>query len=196
MAVSDPIVRNERANAAIGWALTGVVFAVAIERLLAGSLLWSGAALAVAVTLSLPAVLTRDATTIVPWPLVLVAAVALVARSVYYAPEVSGYVVIAAFAVVGVVELDAFTAVDMTRRFAVAFAVLATMATEGLWTIAQFYSDRLLGTAFLQSQRELQWDLVAVTAVALVMGLCFEWYLERIDYDGSGEHLPGEAESA
>lgn len=196
MTVRDPLVHDDQANALVGWALTGVVLVAAVESYLSGAVLWSWVALAVAVVIAIPAFVTRDPTTIVPWPLSFAAATAVTAEYLGYAGEVAVYVTIAAFALIVVVELDVFTEVDMSRRFAVVFAVLATMAAQALWTIAQFYSDRWLGTEFLQTQTELQWDLVAVTVVALVMGLFFEWYLQKIGYDGSRDRMPGEAESA
>lgn len=195
MTVRDPFVNDDRANAVVGWTLTTVVLVAAVGHALSGELLWSGIALSIVVVVALPAVVTRTPTRIVPWPLVFVVAVAVTLRSLGYAPEVSGYVTAAMFALVVVMELDVFTGVDMSRRFAVVFAVLATLATEALWTVAQFYSDRWLGTTYLKSQTELQWDFVAVTAVALVVGSFFAWYFQRIGYGGSQE-LRGEAESA
>jgi len=195
MTVTDPFVNDDRANAVLGWALLVVLIGAAGQSALAGQLMWSGLSLIVAIAIAVPALVTRTATTIVPWPLVFVAAVAVTVRTLGYAVEVAGYVAVAAVALVVVVELDVFTEVDMSRRFAVVFAVLVTLATEALWTVAQFYSDRWFGTDFLRSQTELQWDFVAVTAVGLVMGLFFAWYLQRIGYGGSRD-LRGEAESA
>ncbi|WP_372480915.1 hypothetical protein ACAH01_16100 (plasmid) [Halomicrobium sp. HM KBTZ05] len=195
MVIRDPLVNDDRANAVVGWTLLAALLAVAGRSALVGQLLWSALALVVAGAVAAPAVVTRSTTTIVPWPLVFLATVAVTVRSFGYALEVAGYVAVATFALVVVVELDVFSEVDMSRRFAVGFAVLVTLATEALWTVAQFYSDRWFDTAFLQSQTELQWDFVAVTTVALVMGLFFAWYFQRIGYGGSQE-LPGEAASA
>ena len=195
MSVLDPLAHDERTNAAVGWVLVGVALAATVESGLTGALLWSLLALAFAVAVATPALLVRDATTIVPWPLVFVGAAAVAVRAAGYYPETTGLVAVAALALVGVVELDVFTEVDMTRRFTVGFAVLATMAAQALWSVAEFYSDTWLGTEFLSSQRELQWDLVAVTVVALVMGLFFNWYLHRIGYAGSRSQVPGEVGS-
>lgn len=82
----------------------------------------------------------------------------------------------------------------MTRRFAVAFAALMTLAVQGVWTIAQYYSDRWLGTAFLHSQRELQLDIVIVTAIGITMSVVFEWYFEKVEHVGSHTSPIGSSE--
>ncbi|MFC6824974.1 hypothetical protein [Halopelagius fulvigenes] len=187
MALPDGLVHHERPNAILGWASTGVVVLGSVESLLTNAILWGGFALFIAAVVAVPAFSTGEWTVIVPWPLPLFAAVAVLVRSVGVYPEIAGYVAIATLALVVVVELDAFTSVEMSRRFAVGFAVLTTMAIQGLWTVAQFYSDMWLGTKLLRSQTELQWDFVIVTAVGLVEGGIFERYFERFSPAGAAE---------
>lgn len=184
MRAFEALFDNERINAGIGWILTGAVVLAAIRNVLTNALLWGGLTLLVAVVIAVPAFVSGDWTLMVPWPLVLVTASALLVRTFDLLPEMTGYVTIVAFALILVGELDAFTGVDMTRRFAVGFATLTAMATQGLWTVAQFYSDRWLGTAFLRSKTELQWDFVIVTVVAIIMGGLLEWYLRQVGHDG------------
>jgi chromate transport protein ChrA len=91
---------------------------------------------------------------------------------------------------VAVVEIDHFTDVKLTQRFAITFAVLTTMAIQALWVIAQYYSDAWFGTTFLLSQAELQWDFVIVTGVGILFGVLFGWYFERIQpVDSSDQRL-------
>lgn len=179
------IARDERTNAALGWLLAGVVAAAAVESVLTGGFLWGGFALLVAVVAAVPAAVCGRWTAMVPWPLLGVAAVAVLVRAAGFAPELAGYLAVAALALIAVVELDAFTSVAMSRRFAVGFAALTTLAVQGLWTVAQYYSDLWLGTEFLRSQRELQVDIVAVTVVGVATAAVFEWYFERVDHVGS-----------
>lgn len=184
----DALARSEPVNAILGWLSAGVIAFAAVESALTGALLWAGVALLIAVVAALPPVLSGDGTVMVPWTLLLVAAAAVVVRAVGLYPEIAGYVAIAALALVAVVELDAFTSVEMSRRFAVAFAAMTTLAVQALWTIAQYASDLWLATDFLTTQRELQVDIVAVTAVAVVMGAAFQWYFARFEHIGSHEH--------
>ena len=183
----EVLVHGERTNAVLGWASVLVVVLAAVGSLLTGAFLWGGLALLVAGIVSLPAVVTGDPTETVPWPLPFVAVAAVVLRGVGLYPDVTGYVALGSVALVLVVELDVYTGIELSRRFAVVFAVMTTMALQALWIIAQFYSDRWLDTAFLRSQAELQWDMVYVTAVGVVLGVLVEWYLERFEPVGSLE---------
>jgi hypothetical protein len=175
--------------------LIAVALLTGLTSLVVDSLLGGVLALAAVAVLAAPAVVQLDWRVMLPWPLALAVAVGLVARSLRYAPEVTGYVVISAVSLAVVVELDAFTGVKMSRRFAVLFALMTTIAFQTWWSIAQYYSDQLLGTTFIRTQTELQWDLFAVTAVSLVMSALFLWYFDHIEHVGSRRRpvIPEEA---
>lgn len=178
---------SERTNAVIGWAMAVVMVAGAVESFLTDAPLWGSFVLVVVAVASLPAVTFRDWSAIVPWPLMTATAIAVVTRAVELYPETAGYLAIAMLALVIVVELDVFTPVELSRRFAVGFAVLTTLALEALWVIAQFSSDVWFGTRFLSSQTELQEDIVLVTVVGLAVGVLFYGYFARYGYPGADE---------
>lgn len=179
------LAKDESVNAGVGWLSIAVVAFVVVRSALSGNLLWAGFAAILLIVGVLPPVWAREWRVMAPWPLLLVAATAALLGGYGVATEVAGYFVVAGVALLTAVEIDAFTSVEMSRRFAVAFAVLATLAVQGLWVIAQYYSDLWLDTAFLQTQRELQVDIVVVTVVGLVMGAAFEWYFERVEHVGT-----------
>jgi hypothetical protein len=185
MSSVDRLVHDERTNAAFGWTLTGVVALAAVAAAVSGDPLWAGFGAGAVGLISLPALWARNWRVLVPWPPVLFVAGATAARAYGVAPDLAGYLAIATVALVAVVELDVVTPVDMSRRFAAGFAVLTTMALQALWTVAQFVSDRWLGTRFLTTQTELQWDFVFVTAAGLAVGGVFQWYFERSEHVGS-----------
>lgn len=190
MAPLDTFLHGERTNGVLGWVLAGSIVLVAFANGFRGDVIWAVLSLLVALAVTLPALSTREWTVMVPWPLPFVAALALAGHTVGTYPEFAGYVAISALALVTVVDLDVFTDVDLSRRFAVAFAVMTTMAVQGLWAVAQFYSDRWLETEYLTSQTELQWDFVAVTVVALVFGGLFELYVALFEHVGSHRRPP------
>lgn len=174
------VLTTEHANAAIGWLLTAVLAAVGLERALAGDPLWAGlAAVAVAIVL-VPPVASRRPTEMIAWEVVGLAAVPPVARAAGLAVASMPSVSVAALALVVAVELDAFTAVEMTSGFAVVFVVVLTMAMAGLWTVAGYVSDVALGTSMLGDQQAVMWDLVVATGVGFVAGAVFEGYFRRI----------------
>lgn len=181
----ERLIRDERQNARIAWVLTTIMAASALESGFTGALLWGGFELVIVTIVAIPALSVRDWTAIVSWPLLAVATFAAGAGAAGLPFETTVYLAVASLALIVVVELEAFTSVELSRRFAVGFAVLTTMALQALWTVAQFYSDQWLGTEYLRSQTELQWDFVAVTAVALVLGMVFQWYTNRFEPAGA-----------
>lgn len=190
VADSDTPAGGARTNAIVGWVLLGAVAVSAVHSLLTRQFLWSGFEVLFVAVAALPAAVSSDWRVLVPWPLLLVGAVAFVGQSVGLHQELTGYTAVAAFALLAVGELETFTAVEMTSRFAVAFAALTTMAIQGVWTVARFFSDRWLGSDYVQSQTQIQLDFVYVTLVALLVAAAFELYARETDTDGSPEE-PG-----
>ncbi|AEH37726.1 hypothetical protein [Halopiger xanaduensis] len=180
------VVRDDRMNAAVGWLLLGIVALDGFYNLLRNVPLWGGFELLLVIVASIPALAARDWTVTIPWLLSAVAALSVVARTAGAPFEVTAYLAIATLALIVVVELEAFAPVELSRRFAVFFAVLTTMAIQALWTVAQFYSDRWLGTDFLHSQTELQWDFVVVTAVGVVLAGAYQVYVTRSERADDG----------
>lgn len=180
--------RTSRRNAVLGWTATGVVALTAVERYLAGAYVWCGLALVVVLALAVPAIATGSTEAMVPWPLPVVAAVGVVLRALGVQPDLSGYLTIASIAIVVVFELVGYTDVELSRRFAVVFAAMTTLALQALWIVVQFYADQWLGTTFLESQVELQWDIVYVTVVSVVLAVAVELTLDHFAFAGGFDH--------
>lgn len=181
----DILVHSEPLNAIIGWVSTGILALVIIHSSLTDALLWAGFSFAMIVVIVLPPWSTGRWSVMAPWPLVLLSVITILLGRFAIFPEIAGYFGVAALALLTAVELDAFTSVEMSRRFAVSFAVLTTLAIQGVWIIIQYYSDLWLGTNYLTSQIELQIDIVLVTFVGLTMGAIFEWYFATVKHVGS-----------
>ena len=122
MALDDSVV-SERANALAGWTLVGLMSLGGVGNVLAGTLLWGGFWLVFVGILSIPALVTRSWVAVVPWPLPAIAALSLVAREAGVYPESAGHLAVVALALAVVVELDVFTPVELSRRFAVVFGI-------------------------------------------------------------------------
>lgn len=191
MNIASQIDTSGPVPAASSWLLTLVLVVTAIRSVGHAAPVWAGFVGLSAAVAALPAAITGDWRATVPLAHLFVFVVAVLVRATGAYLELTGYVAVAALATVVVVELDAFTDIEMTRRFAVAFGVLTTLALQGWWTVAQFYSDRWFGTDLLTTQLELQLDLVAVSVVALVLGLLSELYLETVSTDEPTRGTPG-----
>lgn len=184
------VVRDRRANATVAWLLVGFVGFVVVASLATADLLWAGFAGVVAALALVPAVAYRDPQVMLPWEVLVLAALPLIGRTFATVPltsQFATYLAVAALALIIAVELHLFTPVLMTPSFAVLFVVIATMATAGLWAVARWALDVTLGTAFLldpalseaEIETRLMWEFVYSTAAGVVAGLIFEGYFRR-----------------
>lgn len=175
------IIESERLNAALAWALIAFVVIVALASLVRGNLLWAGFAASIAVLALLPPAVFRTPRAMLPWEILALAAVPVIGRA--FAPSVvsdlATYLSVAALALVVAVELDLFTPVEMSYRFAVFFVVITTMATAGAWAVVRWIADIYLGTGFIAAENALMWEFVASTIAGVGAGLVFEGYVRR-----------------
>lgn len=181
----DIVPSREGLNAILGWLLMAVMGLAVVQYSLAGEWLWGSFTLGCLLVSLIPPWNMRNWKAMAPGPLLLIVTVGVLAGGNQIYSETAGYVAVGSLGVLIAIELDIFTSVEMTRRFALGFAVLSTLAVQGLWTIGQYYSDLWLETSFLTSQRELQIDIVIVTVVGLTTGLLSEWYFTRVSHIGS-----------
>lgn len=162
-----------RTNAWLGWVFVALIAIGAIVAFVLGTPVWSLFAVCTAVVISMSAVSLRDWTALPPWPLVALSSCATLAVLGGLHREFAVFLTIVAVALVIVIQLQVFTAVELTGRFAIFFAVLVTMALEAVWIMAQSASDTFLGTRLIESQAQLQWQMVYVTAIALLVGILY-----------------------
>jgi len=184
------LVETRRANAALSWLLVLFVGVVVLDGVRRGDLLWAGFAAVLAAVALLPAAVFRDPLAMLPWEVLVLAALPLIGRSFATVPLTSHfatYLSVAAFALVLAVELQVFSPVRLTPGFAVLFVVVTTMATAGIWAVARWSVDVAFGTTFLlvpgrsglALENRLMWEFVWSTAAGVVAGLVFEGYFRR-----------------
>lgn len=206
--LGEIIERRRLRNAVATWLLIAVLFVTAGGAVLGGEPIW-GLFVALVGTLAvIPAVATRRATAMLPWEVVLLAALPAIGRVVVVGQQLDGvelsgrvstYLAVAAAALILAVELDTFTGVKMSDSFAVGFTAIATTAAAGAWALLRYGADQFLGTQLLLDGRPeevietaLMWDFVAATAVGLGAGVLFEFYFRRRARVGS--RLPREVQ--
>jgi hypothetical protein len=189
------VVESRRINAALAGAIAVFLAVAAVGQFLAGELEWAGFTVGVFVVTLVPPVAKRQVTAMLPWEVVLLAALPIVSRALVAGESIGGmtfsgrlttYVAVAAVALLIAVELDVFTRVKMNHRFAVVFVVVTTMAAAGIWAVVRWLSDVLIGTRFLYDGRAeavieeaLMWDFVAATLAGVAAGVLFEYYFRR-----------------
>ncbi|MFC7078992.1 hypothetical protein [Halorussus caseinilyticus] len=153
-----------------------------------GDLLWVGLGLSAVGVALVPVAAYRRWTAMLPWEVALFVAVpyALQSFDLLLPRSVAAFLVVPSLALAAAVEFDAFTPVEMSPEFAVAFVVTMTMAAAGAWAVVQWVSDLALGTRTLRGLQRTMWSLTAATGVGVVAGVAFAAYFRRVDRERLG----------
>ncbi|UPM42771.1 hypothetical protein [Halocatena salina] len=179
--VLDRILQHKHINAVLAWLLVGFVGGVAVVNI-GRDPLWAGFAAIVAVLSVIPAVRRRSVWTMLPWEVLVLASLPLLARTfgIPGTGRVATYLSVATVALIIAVELDAFTSVSMTDTFAILFVVIATMAASGAWAVVRWGGDVYMGITFPLTERELMIEFVASTVAGVFAGVVFDLYFRRL----------------
>jgi len=184
------LLRDQRVNAVLSWLIVLGILSTVVGGLLTGELLWAVFTGALAALVLMPPLAYRNADAMLPWEVLLVASLPVVGRLFATVPvtgNVATYLSVAAIALIVAVELQLFTSVKMTPRFAVVFVGVSTMATAGLWAVLRWATDLTLGTTFIlvpelsehAIEEALMWEFVASTVAGVGAGLLFAVYVGR-----------------
>ncbi|MWV64269.1 hypothetical protein GRS48_05440 [Halorubrum sp. JWXQ-INN 858] len=168
---------------ALCWGLLAVIVLVIAYDLWTSGYVGVVLGIGVLITILGPSITHRSMDVLVPWQVLLVAVVALLARqAIGWEPVqfVGNYLVIATIALVLAVEIHEHTRVEMNRPFATVFVAMVTMAVATVWALGRWSVDLVLGTGFIPSNEALMWELIAATAVGLGAGVLFDRYFRRI----------------
>jgi hypothetical protein len=184
------LLRDRRTNALIAWSVVAVVVAVVVGSLLDGQLLWALFAATLAAIALLPPLSYRSLDAMLPWEMLLLAALPVVGRAfatVRVTGNLATYLSVAAIALLIAVELQLFTPVRMSPRFAVGFVGVATMGAAGFWAVVRWIADLTVGTTFILDpalsehaiEEALMWEFVASTIAGVGAGVVFAVYVSR-----------------
>ena len=178
------LLRKRRSNAVLAWVVIALILAVVGASVLDGFLLWALFAATLAVLALLPPVVFRNLDAMLPWEILLLAALPVAGRLFTTIPatgNLANYLSVAAIALIVAVELQLFTPVKMTPRFAVVFVGVTTLATAGVWAVVRWAADLTIGTTLILDpalsehaiEEALMWEFVASTIAGVGAGLLF-----------------------
>lgn len=179
----ERLFRDGRTNAAIAWALVAVLAVVFTESVLDVDYQWMLFVGVVGAVVLVPPAAHREWRVMLPWELLVLALLPILVRGLVGGTvgTFATYLSLAALALLVIVELHMFTALEVTHWFAVFLVVLTTLAAVAAWTVFRWNADRYLGTAYLTSNEALMMEWLYVTLAGLVAGVLFDGYFRRRD---------------
>ncbi|WP_423997022.1 hypothetical protein [Halorubrum trapanicum] len=180
------LVRDGRLNALAAWAMIAVLAGVLVGSALDYDLLSAVIVVGLGAVVLAPTAAARDWRAMLPAELVGLALLPVLVRAVFGGElgTFATYVAIAALALVIAVDLHMFTSLRLTHWFAVAFVVMATLATAAVWTVLRWNLDQRVGTAYLTTNDALMIEWIYVTLAGIAAGLLFDGY-----FRGRGRRL-------
>jgi hypothetical protein len=170
---------DHRVNAALAWLVVALFVADAVTEFAIGELPSALFAFGVTALAILPAVRFRNPRIMLPWEVLVLAALPLLGRlfaTVSITEALATYLSIAAIALIVAVELHVFTTVKMTLGFAITSVVVFTMAAAGTWAVVRW---AIYGPSFVASNEALMIEFIYSIVAGGVAALVFEFYVRR-----------------
>lgn len=179
--VLEGVFRSGRTNALLAWAVVAVIGLVFVESVLDFDRQWTIFVGAVGAVALVPPVAYRDWHVMVPWELLVLAALPVLVRGLLGGTigTFATYLSLAGLALLVTVELHRFTDLEVTHWFAVTLVVLTTLASAAAWTVVRWVLDRYRGTTYLSTNDALMVEFLWVTAAGLAAGILFDAYFRR-----------------
>ncbi|WP_134671598.1 hypothetical protein [Halorussus marinus] len=175
--------RDGTINAALAWVVVCVLAVVFADSVLEVDYQWILFVGFVGAVVLLPPVAYRDWRVMLPWELLVVATLPILVRGLVGGSvgTFATYLALAALALLVIVELHMFTALEVTHWFAVVLVVMTTMAAVAAWTVFRWNADRFLRTAYLADNEALMTEWLYVTLAGVAAGVLFDGYFRRRD---------------
>jgi hypothetical protein len=143
-----------------------------------------------------PPIAFRSRFVMLPWEVLAVALLPLIGIAIgtdRLSSPLVAYLAIAAVGLVIVVELEAFTSLQMSPGFAIVLVVASTMAAAALWAMLQWYAAIALERPFELTNDELMIEFIYATLAGFAGGILFRTYIRR--YVSQSERVPEELEA-
>ncbi|SFS97042.1 hypothetical protein [Halostagnicola kamekurae] len=178
----DQLLDDGRRNAIVAWLLVGLLSCASVGVVVTTGVLWSLFALVLVVLAVIPPLAYRTAYVMLPWEVLLMAAlpvVGLALGSELLSSQFGAYFAVAAISLVIAVELQSFTPIRLSPGFAVVLVVMGTLASAALWGIVRWGSDVYLGTDFITTNEALMYEWIYSTIAGLFAGVVFTVYFRR-----------------
>lgn len=187
---AEDLLADKRTNAVLGWLLLLFLGAVAAGSFITGDLSWGIFVTSVLALCLVVPVTFRDPELMLPWELIVLAALPMLGRAIAtfeVTSDLNVYLSVAALALIVAVQLDLFTTAKLSVGFAIIFVVLATMATAGVWAVFRWSLDLFFGTDTLIVEGvdehiihdELMIEFLYATIAGMIAGVIFELYFRR-----------------
>jgi hypothetical protein len=180
------LLKNTPINAFIGWTMILLLTLLGIGNFIYGRFMWTILIAFVIGIIITPAIRMRKLSVMPSWYFIFLVILPIVGSSTawyFFSTSIPFYVSIATIALLMAAEINWFTSVKMTYRFAILLVIATTLAISGLWHLIEWLLDIYFGTSYLPGglspdaiNDTVMHQFIYATIAGVAAGTLFGWY--------------------
>ncbi|WMW26380.1 hypothetical protein RE474_06645 [Methanolobus sediminis] len=180
------ILKNTSLNAFVGWTMILLLALLGIGNFIYGRFMWTILIAFVISIIITPAIRMRKLSVMPSWYFIFLVILPIVGSSTawyFFSTSIPFYVSVATIALLLAAEINWFTSVKMTYKFAILLVIVTTLAISGLWHLIEWLLDIYLGTSYLLSglspdaiNDAVMQQFIYATIAGVAAGVLFGWY--------------------
>ncbi|TQD28418.1 hypothetical protein [Methanolobus vulcani] len=180
------LLKNTPINAFIGWTIILLLTLLGIGNFIYGRFMWTILIAFVIGIIITPAIRMHKLSVMPSWYFIFLAILPIVGSSTawyFFSTSIPFYVSIATIALLMAAEINWFTSVKMTYRFAILLVIATTLAISGLWHLIEWLLDIYFGTSYLPGgfspdaiNDTVMYQFIYATIAGVAAGALFGWY--------------------
>ena len=180
------LLKNTALNAFVGWTMVLFLALLGMGNFIYGRFIWTILIAFVISIIIIPAIRMHKLSVMPSWYFVFLTILPIVGSSTawyFFSTSIPFYFSVATIALLVAAEINWFTSVKMTDKFAILLVVVTTLAISGLWHLIEWLLDIYLGTSYLLSglspdaiNDAVMYQFIYAMVSGVAAGTLFGWY--------------------
>jgi hypothetical protein len=185
------LLKNTALNAFAGWTIVLFLALLGMGNFIYGRFIWTILIAFVISIIIIPAIRMHKLSVMPSWYFVFLAILPIVGSSTawyFFSTSIPFYFAVATIALLVAAEINWFTSVKMTDKFAILLVVVTTLAISGLWHLIEWLLDIYLGTSYLLSglspdaiNDAVMHQFIYAMVSGVAAGALFGWYFRSAE---------------
>jgi hypothetical protein len=182
----NKILKNTPLNAFAGWTMVLFLTLLGIGNFIYGRFMWTILIAFVIGIIIIPAIRMRKLSVMPSWYFIFLAILPIVGSSTawyFFSTSIPFYISVATISLLVAAEINWFTSVKMTYKFAILLVIVTTLAISGLWHLVEWLLDIYFGTSYLLGgispdaiNDAVMYQFIYATIAGVAAGALFGWH--------------------
>ena len=182
----NKILKNTPLNAFAGWTMVLFLTLLGIGNFIYGRFMWTILIAFVIGIIIIPAIRMRKLSVMPSWYFIFLAILPIIGSSTawyFFSTSIPFYISVATISLLVAAEINWFTSVKMTYKFAILLVIVTTLAISGLWHLVEWLLDIYFGTSYLLGgispdaiNDAVMYQFIYATIAGVAAGALFGWH--------------------